>query len=109
MSHNFKAGQRVICITNKFQDAITKTKHGSEPKMNEIVTVESLSIVHLNCLCLKEHKFSPIDGRRESYQSAGFRPLQLFEESSSKEILEKFKITEEKAEILQVEPKIELV
>jgi len=97
---NFKVGQKVVCV-KKFVGLYLFSKTptiGEQPIKGETYTVDAITMrCGEYCLFLKEFTHNNIGGKRVSFVMYKFRPIQY--QSATAEILEKFKLTEEKSDV----------
>ena len=99
---SLKVGMKVICIT-KFQNNLPPFKLAIQPVKDKTYTIREIKKNKQGevGLLLEEIINKPITHQNgfgeQSFASTGFRPVQYI--SATSEIIEKFKLTEEKSDI----------
>lgn len=90
----FKIGQKIVCIENpKWLPTVIMV---NRPKPKEVCEVIGFSSANGIDLILKGYETNSIGGEN-AFRSINFKPIEY--QSSSKEILEKFKLVEERADV----------
>lgn len=94
---NFKKGQKIVCVGHtEWECSDFPINQKDYPKTGEMVTCNGYDQDDNEYIFIKEYPKS-CTGRAQSFHHSDFRSL-LFNSVSS-EIIEKFKLTEEKADI----------